>query len=210
MSNIAKWKQVSKEEFAQLVKESRSIRELADKLGYARDGGGTAKSLKKAIKLYGLDCSHFLGQGWNKNNFDYESFCEHSNKKNGKSSREPLIQLRGRKCECCGTTEWLGQPINLEIHHLNGNRSDNRLENLQLLCPNCHSYTNTFCYKSKDTQVQENDFVEALLMSSNIRAALIKLGLTPSGGNYSRAYSLIEKYDISHLKKEHPNTKVSE
>jgi len=118
--------------------------------------------------------------------------------------------LRGRKCECCGTTEWLGQPINLEIHHLNGDRSDNRLENLQLLCPNCHSYTNTFCYKSKDTQVQENDFVEALLISSNIRAALIKLGLTPSGGNYSRAYALIEKYNISHLKKEHPNTKVSE
>jgi len=118
--------------------------------------------------------------------------------------------LRGRKCECCGTTEWLGQPINLEIHHLNGDRSDNRLENLQLLCPNCHSYTNTFCYKSKDTQVQENDFVEALLMSSNIHAALIKLGLTPSGGNYSRAYTLIEKYNISHLKKEHPNTKVSE
>ena len=76
MSNIAKWKQVSKEEFAQLVKESRSIRELADKLGYACDGGGTAKSLKEAIKLYDLDCSHFLGQGWNKNNFDYFS-CNH-------------------------------------------------------------------------------------------------------------------------------------
>ena len=51
MSNIAKWKQVSKEEFAQLVKESHSIRELANKLGYARDGGGTAKSLKEAIKI---------------------------------------------------------------------------------------------------------------------------------------------------------------
>ena len=66
----AKWKQISKENFAQLVKESRSFRELADKLGYACDGGGTIKSLKEAVKQYQLDISHFLGQGWNKNNFD--------------------------------------------------------------------------------------------------------------------------------------------
>ena len=196
----AKWKQISKENFAQLVKESRSFRELADKLGYACDGGGTIKSLKEAVKQYQLDISHFLGQGWNKNNFDYSSFSTHSNKKNGKNTQSPLIALRGRKCECCGITEWLGQPINLEIHHLNGDRSDNRLENLQLLCPNCHSYTNNFCGKTKRTCIEESDFVEALLMSSSVHAALTKLGLVGTGGNYDRAYKLIDKYDISHLK----------
>ena len=197
---IAKWKQIPQEQFAQLVKESRSVRDLASKLGYACDGGGTIKSLKEAIEYYQLDTSHFLGQGWNKNNFDYDSFCEHSNKKQGKHTQAPLIALRGQKCECCGITEWLGKPINLEIHHLNGDRSDNRLENLQLLCPNCHSYTNNFCGKTKHIHIEEKDFVEALLMSSNIHAALTKLGLTGASGNYARAYQLIEKYDISHLK----------
>ena len=206
MGRIAKWKEYSEEELKQIVAESRSIRELAIKLGYAPDGGGTAKSLKEAIQYYNLDTSHFLGQGWNKNNFDYNSFTYHSKKKNGKTTRKPLIALRGQKCENCGITEWLGQPINLEIHHINGDRGDNRLENLQLLCPNCHSYTETFCNKQETTKVTipEQVFVDALLMNTNISAALKSLGLTPCGGNYTRAYTLIDKYNITHLKQRAP------
>ena len=164
------------------------------------------ESLKEAIQYYNLDTSHFLGQGWNKDNFDYSSFTYHSKKKNGKTTRKPLIALRGQKCENCGITEWLGQPINLEIHHINGDRGDNRLENLQLLCPNCHSYTETFCNKQETTKVTipEQVFVDALLMNTNISAALKSLGLTPCGGNYTRAYNLIDKYNITHLKQRAP------
>lgn len=77
-----------------------------------------------------LDTSHFLGQSWNKENYDYNLFTINSIKKNGITTLNPLIKLRGRKCECCGMAEWLGQEINLEIHHINGDRTDNRLENL--------------------------------------------------------------------------------
>ena len=49
-----------------------------------------------------------------------------------------------RCCACCGRTEWNGQPIPLELDHVNGDRSDNRLENLRLLCPNCHAQTPTW------------------------------------------------------------------
>jgi 5-methylcytosine-specific restriction endonuclease McrA len=52
-----------------------------------------------------------------------------------------LIKFRGHKCESCGNTEWFNQPIKLEIHHIDGDRTNNNLENLQLLCPNCHSIT---------------------------------------------------------------------
>lgn len=141
MGNIARWRKFPKEELEKIVKESFSYREVAGKLGYQRDGGGTIKSIHNMCEELNLDTSHFKGQGWNKENYDYFSFSIDSNKKNGKHTRDPLIHLRGHKCECCGSSEWLGQPITLEIHHIDGDRTNNTLENLQLLCPNCHSYT---------------------------------------------------------------------
>lgn len=141
MANIAKWRKYPKETLETFVKESKSFRELASKIGYSKDGGGTMKSLHKMCDELQLDTSHFLGQAWNRENYDYTAFTIDSNKKNGITTLTPLMKLRGRKCECCGLEKWLGEPINLEIHHINGIRTDNRLENLQLLCPNCHSYT---------------------------------------------------------------------
>ena len=215
MGRIAKWRQLSETEFEQLVKESRSFQDLARKIGYEKTGGGTQTALKQAVKERQLDTSHFLGQGWNKENYDYTSFEKNSLKKGGKTTLNPLIKLRGRQCECCKNTEWLSQPINLEIHHKNGDRSDNSLENLQLLCPNCHSYTETFCYKTKYEIIPEERYVEVLKDSKSIHQALITLGLTAAAGNYARARNLIEKYNITHLMsdkstQEHQSEKSSE
>lgn len=52
--------------------------------------------------------------------------------------------LKERRCESCGLESWLGEPLSLELHHVNGDGQDNRLENLQLLCPNCHRQTDTW------------------------------------------------------------------
>ena len=52
------------------------------------------------------------------------------------------------QCSRCSLTEWLDAPISLQLHHLNGKNKDNRLENLQLLCPNCHSQTETYSGKN--------------------------------------------------------------
>lgn len=202
MSNIAKWRTFTREQIEEIVASSTSVREIAHKMGYQRDGGGTIASLKKMLEEYNLDTSHFLGKGWNKANYNYDAFTEFSYKKNGSSTTKALIALRGQVCEHCGITTWLDQPINLEVHHKNGDRTNNSLENLQLLCPNCHSYTNTFA-KQKDKRIKsEEEFVSALKANKSIRQALIKLDLSPSGKNYERAWELIYKYDIRHLKQE--------
>jgi len=200
MPKVAKWRQLSEEEFAQLVKESKSFYELAERIGYSKTGGGTNEALKKAVKERGLDTSHFTGQGWNKDNYDYSTFTNNSVKKNGKTTLKAIINLRGRKCENCGLTEWQGEPINLEIHHVDGNHNNNELENIQLLCPNCHSYTDNYCGKNTNSgkiKVEDEELVKALKQSSSIRQALLSVGLAGSGGNYKRANELIVKYQIT-------------
>jgi transposase len=53
-------------------------------------------------------------------------------------------RLKVNRCEICGITEWLGKPLSMQLHHMNGDGLDNRLPNLQLLCANCHSQTDTY------------------------------------------------------------------
>ncbi len=53
-------------------------------------------------------------------------------------------KLKEKKCENCEGRNWLGKEIPLELHHINGNRFDNRIENLQIICPNCHALTDNY------------------------------------------------------------------
>jgi hypothetical protein len=56
--------------------------------------------------------------------------------------------IKENKCEICGITEWNNLPISFELHHIDGNRTNHCLENLILVCPNCHSQTDTFRAKN--------------------------------------------------------------
>lgn len=69
--------------------------------------------------------------------------------------KDRLLQsgLKEARCESCGLREWQGRPLPLELHHLNGDGEDNRVENLQLLCPNCHSQTDSWGGRSKGRRV---------------------------------------------------------
>jgi hypothetical protein len=66
--------------------------------------------------------------------------------------KQQLIQAKifEPKCYKCNNTTWNDRPINLELEHINGNKYDNRLENLTILCPNCHAQTSTYKSKNKN------------------------------------------------------------
>ena len=192
----AKWRNYTKKELEEIVKNSKSDRDVAEALGYNKDSGSAKQTLHQMYKELNLDTSHFLGQGWNKGNYLFEDLKLGIYKKRG-TLLNMLIDKRGRMCECCGSTQWLGRKINLEVHHKDGNHLNNNQDNLQLLCPNCHSYTDNWRGRIKKRRVvTDEEFVEALRNNNSIRQALLKLGLTAAGDNYSRARELMYKYNI--------------
>ena len=141
------------EQLIQAVKDSRSVAQVIEKLGL-KPAGGNYKTINTKIAELGLDVSHFKGQGWNTGE-DYKPIKEaiplekilvkDSNYQSYKLAKRLLKEgLKEHKCEKCGNTEWLGEAIPLELHHINGDHTDNRIENLQMLCPNCHAFTDNY------------------------------------------------------------------
>ena len=96
------------------------------------------------------------------------------------------------KCWLCGLSEWINGKLILEIDHINGISNDHRVENLRFLCPNCHSQTETFRSKNitSHQKVSDEVLIDAIKTTENLHQALIKVGLAPKGGNYSRAQKL--------------------
>lgn len=118
--------------------------------------------------------------------------------------KDKLIKLRGHKCEDCGLTEWKNQPIPLEAHHIDGDKCNNTLENLLLLCPNCHTLTSNYgSKKQKHIEVSDEDLKNALLTHDTIRQALFSLNMSDAGANYEKVKVFLQNNpDIKLSKKE--------
>ena len=133
-----------KNEILQWIDENQS------KAYMARELNCNPKTINSVLAKLGIDYSgNQSGKGQSKSNNNYMPLQEYlnssldiqSNKVKNKLLREGY---KNHQCECCGMTEWLGQPIPLELHHKDGNRNNNTLENYQLLCPNCHAFTDSY------------------------------------------------------------------
>lgn len=130
------------------VDKSKSIRQVLILLGL-RLAGGNYTQIGKYIKEYNISTDHFTGKAWNKGLKGIgkprielsEILLEDSYFQSYKlKKRLFLAGLKLKKCEECGwNKETIDGRVPLELHHVNGNSRDNRIENLVVLCPNCHS-----------------------------------------------------------------------
>lgn len=133
------YRKYTEEQLRQAVKNSFSIAGVLRLLALKEVGGNYA-TIKKYLFRLKLDTSHWTGPAWSRGK-QLKDWSEYTNVKQCKPH---LIKLRGHKCELCLNVEWLGSPITLEIHHINGDRTNNQPENLQLLCCNCHATTDSW------------------------------------------------------------------
>ena len=135
--------------YIELIKNSNSLCEVCKKAGIVHTTGNY-KTLKKIILENDIDISHFKRNGgaYVKPRAIEEYLVKGSQITSYKLKNKLFSAgLKEKRCECCGNTEWMGYPIVLELHHIDGNHMNHSLDNLQLLCPNCHSITDNF--KSK-------------------------------------------------------------
>ena len=149
------YKRVSKEELKEIVETAKSLAEVMRRLGYTANRGNSFKGLKSYLNECEIDYSRFTKD--NPDNFSHPvnelkdilvKDGEYTNMTRLKK-RVIAANLLPHKCSICGISEWNGRELVLQLDHINGDNRDNRIENLRLLCPNCHSQTETFCKRKK-------------------------------------------------------------
>lgn len=137
----------TKELLERAIENARSIADICRFIGL-KPLGSNYKTVKNKLDLFNIDYSHLAGQNWNKglkhvsesSRFPLSEILKENIDYSSDALKKRLIAegIKEPKCEICGCTS---ENAILELHHINGNHFDNRLENLQILCPNCHSLT---------------------------------------------------------------------
>ncbi|WP_221355920.1 HNH endonuclease signature motif containing protein [Streptomyces beigongshangae] len=154
----ARW---TKEILEPVVASSRSVNEVVRRLGLDSVGGHHT-NIARRIKAYGLDTTHFSPVVRTETMRDnqrrrtageilVEDTSAHARRTPGSRLKRALRELGiDERCGLCWIEAlWLGEPLPLEVDHIDGNWRNNRIENLRFLCPNCHAITSTWCRGSR-------------------------------------------------------------
>jgi hypothetical protein len=150
-------KHIDKEILQEMVRKSKSRRECLENLGLHPTSSTSYKTLNYYISIYDIDISHYKGYGENiiiagtKGKILLEEILEGKHPLYNRGRLKDRLINEGileRKCNNCKNHLWCSLPIPLELEHKDGNPINNKLDNLELLCPNCHAQTSTYCGKN--------------------------------------------------------------
>lgn len=183
------------EEFKEIIKNSASTSEVLKNLEYSVVGNSwayriIAERMDKLQITFGkklkYDNSHYTS-------IPLEKILVKDSSYNRAKLKDRLVKegLKEYRCESCGITEWNGLPISLQLHHKNGINNDNRLSNLQLLCPNCHSQTENFGTKGTGRVIKKKMELLPIADREKIINTVAELGIVQARKVLSYRNSLI-------------------
>lgn len=174
------------EYYIRLIGESESLIEVCRKAGIVPTTGNY-DTLKKVITNNSVDISHFKRVGGTSTKKrELSEYLVKGVRVSSFKLKNRLLEegIKEHKCENpeCGMSEWHGKPIPLELHHINGDNTDNRLENLQILCPNCHALTDNYSGKNQKlnkrskalTTIDKENILKVSEESNSIREVVKK------------------------------------
>jgi 5-methylcytosine-specific restriction endonuclease McrA len=141
----------NKEQVEAIIKDSKCKKDVLKRLG-ATNFGDDYYKLNNFIKEHSIDISHLVVVRRERTDIN-DIFCNPTKTKLPTADIKKYLyeyNLKEEKCEICGLgNEWNNKPIALQLDHIDGDNKNNLLENLRIVCPNCHSQTDTFSGKNR-------------------------------------------------------------
>lgn len=184
------WKTYSLEQIKQMVAETRGFNELTLKMGYKKGNTYTNNQLREYFQANNIDYSHYNGQAWRAGgqlkdltDNDFGIISPYLIKKR-------LLTEREHRCELCHLDKWLDKDIPLQVHHIDGNKSNNLRLNLLLLCPNCHALTENWCGKNQRTVTAE-EVQEAAKISRSYSEICLRVGWNADANHYAKIKEIL-------------------
>jgi endogenous inhibitor of DNA gyrase (YacG/DUF329 family) len=191
---------MSDEEFIKICEESPTMRQAAQKMGYPESNMNSFRRKAKKLKCYKTNQSG-KGVPCLSSRIPLEEY--YSGEKRISSYKLKSHMLREgaieNKCEECGIASiWNGKELVLHLDHIDGNSYNNKRDNLRLLCPNCHSQTESYCGKKrKNVDLTDQDYITYIPQSLNVAELMKNLNRRPQGHHYRKVAELMEKYNLS-------------
>jgi hypothetical protein len=202
-----KIKKIKKEDLENVVNSSFSLREVMNNFGII-PAGGNYRSLKNKIKEFNININHFYGSSWSKGKvLGYKTpISKYLNNElfiKSDSLKKRLIEegYFEHKCYQCNRTEWEKNEIPIELHHKDGNSENNKLENLIVLCPNCHAIEEKGKKKTKN-HLDKQLAIKIIKESNSVREVLKKCGMSTKSNNHGAIYKLMSEHGLKFKEKD--------